>query len=70
MNKWVKCSDRLPEYEVRVLVAEKDGWITIAYLNDGLDGDTSYWINENSICHDMNEFTHWIPLPEMPYEMD
>ena len=55
MSEWVKCSERMPEDGVPVLVT--DGFVVLIGSYDGFDGGDYYW----------TEFaTHWMPLPEPP----
>ena len=55
---WVKCSERMPELDVPVLV----------HTGNGMDIDRTYDFSDGvSFCNDLyGEFTHWMPLPEMP----
>ena len=61
---WIKCSERLPEINQRVLV----------YQNDGVHGGNEIDIDYRTEDHFWNEqgchcdITHWMPLPELPHE--
>lgn len=64
---WVKCSERLPELGVKVLIAtvDKDFWV--AERNDWDGKEDCEW----SWDHGFNDLepdrvTHWMPLPEPP----
>lgn len=55
MSQWIKCSERMPDAGVSVLVT--DGFDVIIGSYDGFDWVDYYW----------TEFaTHWMPLPEPP----
>lgn len=65
-NPWIKVSERLPEFEIDVLVCDENGNTDHGYFNGfswvsntmrDYDGDKDY-INA----------THWMPLPEPPKE--
>ncbi len=63
---WIEVSDRLPEEEADVLVADLYGEIGIGYLSDVNDG---FWVasgSSASVESDLNEITHWMPLPSAP----
>ena len=60
---WIKCTERMPEEEEFVLVS------------DGEFQEVSYWYcPNNKTIHWATDFcmipTHWMPLPEMPNELD
>ena len=55
---WVKCSERMPEYDSEVIVTDGNYvWRDKCY--DFGDGLCFYDDNDSSA-------THWMPLPEMP----
>ena len=55
---WVKCSERMPELGVPVLViGGSTAWVDKAYDSD--DGVSFYEDNYGRV-------THWMPLPDMP----
>ena len=75
--EWISVNDRLPEDRTRVLVAdERDGYVGIAtmclYYNwdphskDKLKPKWSW----NKDSYDIDEFTHWMLLPEPPPKED
>ena len=58
---WVKCSERMPELDVPVLV----------HTGNGMDIDHTYDFGDGvSFYNDLyGEFTHWMPLPAPPMEI-
>ena len=57
---WVKCSERMPELGVPVLViGGSTAWVDKAYDSD--DGVSFYEDNYGRV-------THWMPLPAQPAE--
>lgn len=69
--EWVKCSDKLPEDGVEVLVYTPiTKSITVAYLTyDHDDNPIVYFIidfDENDQNISLKDITHWMPLPEKP----
>ena len=59
---WVKCSDRMPELGVPVLViGGSTAWVDKAYDSD--DGVSFYEDNYGRV-------THWMPLPAPPTEVE
>ena len=62
MSDWIKCSERLPEQNRRVLVFSNRyvGGIVIAQLL--FEGEFS------AVCYEypLRDITHWMPLPEPP----
>ncbi len=61
-NNWVKCSDKMPEKDVRV-IAIWNGMPTILCLFSmtGLWDDGDFYS-----CIPLKDVTHWMPLPPMP----
>ncbi len=74
---WVSIKDRLPEYDVPVLVVSKDypkdvtcatlvyedGWLWAQYAGYGCLSDNK--------CYEIDDdyqYTHWMPLPTPPKE--
>ena len=59
-SDWVKCSERMPEIDVPVLV----------HTGNGMDIDHTYDFGDGvSFCDDLyGEFTHWMPLPAPPQD--
>lgn len=58
---WTKCSERVPEDGVRVLVQRENGDSHAAELDRGV------WFNSCNSCM-LNGVSHWMPLPEGPKE--
>ena len=58
---WVKCSERMPELNVPVLV----------HTGNGMDIDHTYDFGDGVSFYDdlYGEFTHWMPLPAPPTEV-
>ena len=59
---WVKCSERMPEIDVPVLV----------HTGNGMDIDHTYDFGDGVSFYDdlYGEFTHWMPLPAPPLEVE
>lgn len=57
---WVKCSERMPEIDVPVLV----------HTGNGMDIDHTYDFGDGVSFYDdlYGEFTHWMPLPAPPQD--
>lgn len=65
MSEWVKCSERMPPHDVKVLLffADYDGHIEDGFISD--DGDGAYhYLFDGDALGEMP--THWMPLPEPP----
>ncbi len=58
---WVKCSERMPELDVPVLV----------HTGNGMDIDHTYDFGDGLCFYDDNygRATHWMPLPAPPVEV-
>ena len=67
MQNWIKCSERMPELDTRVLLyfRDYDGHIEDGCIGDEGDGPYHYFFDGDSLRH---EPTHWQPLPEPPQE--
>ena len=69
VNRWIPCSERLPESEREVLVYVKGDFdnsipfITTAYRNSEGDWQSDY---DGEVID--SKITHWMPLPEPPKE--
>ncbi|MBQ5389869.1 MAG: DUF551 domain-containing protein [Clostridia bacterium] len=62
VNRWIPCSERLPEQEVRVLLFASDE-VYLGELTDIKDVfDTDFGFMKNGYV------THWMPRPEPPKE--
>jgi hypothetical protein len=76
VSEWIKCSDRLPENEQKILIS--DGKFVTACTADV----TPFWKGRGEFYPDGCEFggyewewhfeleqiTHWMPLPSPPQE--
>lgn len=60
VNRWIPCSERMPEVETRVLLAHENRDIMIGELCDIKIFDT-----DNGFVK-LEDITHWMPLPEPP----
>jgi len=63
---WISVKDRLPEFDVSVLVFCPVWGRYLAYYNQ-IDGDFGQWCNWDMKCGLLPP-THWMPLPEPPDE--
>ncbi|HGM5304197.1 TPA: DUF551 domain-containing protein [Serratia marcescens] len=65
MSEWIKCSERMPELDKRVLLyfGSYDGHIEDGCIGDDGDGPYHYFFDGDSL---QQEPTHWMPLPEPP----
>ena len=67
---WIKCSDRLPDTDRKVLVGNTSGW-DIAYLDKDEIGE-DFWRTPSwrPILDDYSNqtITHWQELPALPEE--
>lgn len=64
VGKWIPVSEGLPENCVDVLICDvADGFIAVGFL------DEERWVCRDWFF-DMEEITHWMPLPELPQEVD
>ena len=61
-SDWVKCSERMPEIDVPVLV----------HTGNGMGIDHTYDFGDGVSFYDdlYGEFTHWMPLPAPPLEVE
>ena len=66
-HEWIKCSDRLPNYDIDVLATNIECdrmWVASRWINCGLDYFTPTIC---TCCDNFNYKAHyWMPLPEMP----
>ena len=64
MSNWIKCSDRLPELDIHVLVAVEffgpGDWRQSIGAIDSRNG-AQWWLKGSSFIP-----THWMPLPSPP----
>lgn len=65
MANWIKCSERMPDDFVDVLVT--DGvYVEVMWLD--CDGCWDSWLAPLDVTVDQEDITHWQPLPEPPQE--
>lgn len=60
--EWIKCSDRMPDQFVEVLVCTEDGSRYIAALSVQMNWD------DGDFFDDIQNVTHWQALPKPPTE--
>lgn len=69
--KWIKCSDELPEIDKDVLCIDLIKNMKVGKLDqDSLYPLNKSWITSDYHIHDFDEITHWMPLPEIPNDLD
>ena len=65
VNRWIPCSERLPEYGLDVLVYTKS-WeehIQVAHIQyDGI----MWELSDGEFYFSQSDVSHWMPLPEPP----
>lgn len=74
--EWIKCSDRLPEIDKKVLTLIENSRVIGEFIGD--EWIEHYWIDipkkrfmnsYSDLQQYVNEnITHWMPLPEIPKE--
>lgn len=62
VNRWIPCSERLPEKNVEVL-AYSPYWGKIVVAMWGGEYWLEQWTDDDL---EQSEITHWMPLPEPP----
>lgn len=62
VNRWIPCSERLPETGVDVIVYWQGSLIKIAHLMHDYLWETS----DGEYDLPAKDVTHWMPLPEPP----
>lgn len=62
LNRWIPCSERLPEKHVEVL-AYSPYWGKIVVAMWGGEYWLEQWTDDDL---EQSEITHWMPLPEPP----
>ncbi|EQA3420201.1 DUF551 domain-containing protein [Cronobacter dublinensis] len=75
MSEWIKCSERMPENDDYVLVADFDAHYTscepnyqIACYGDWFKNNYPSWDNGDGLGVNLKTITHWMPLPAPPDE--
>lgn len=63
MSKWIKCSERMPEYFSNVLVTDGEG---VEVMRLDCDGYWDSWLEPWVVTVAREDVTHWMPLPEPP----
>lgn len=66
---WIACSERMPEYDIAVLVISKTSghYLQVYWNRDSQLRE--HWINqgnEREIWFTKESFTHWMPRPSPP----
>ena len=58
-DNWIKCSDELPENDIKYLVI-RNGEQDVLLFDDG------FWCRDKGYGDLNEEVTHWQPLPKKP----
>lgn len=65
VQRWIPVTERLPEYDVKVLVCNSEnGDLHTATL------DNEIWHLDGGWLLDVDDFTHWMPKPILPKDGD
>ena len=64
VQKWIPCSEGLPEDNAEVLVSFCRRYVKIGYIEPG-DGQR-YWVIPGHSVVPLNYIEAWMPLPEPP----
>jgi len=57
--EWTATKDQLPQEGKVVLLCDHGGYMAVAWLENG-----SFYFE--SMIYGINDFTHWMPLPQPP----
>lgn len=69
VNRWIPCSERMPEENVYVIAWAKRKHHSRAIMAILINGIWKIGVNDCSDgFHVQGEITHWMPLPEPPKE--
>lgn len=71
VNRWIPCSERLPEDFVWCLVCMSDGCIRLGKWNGEYDEQGVWWVshpNSGGKLYRIKNVPFWMPLPEPPKE--
>jgi len=69
--EWIRCSERMPEDGVYVIVATVDTtWVETHFVESESFTGVRMWYsaNEDTEPRPLQSFTHWMPLPPPPTE--
>lgn len=66
--EWVKCSERLPEVQVPVLVYLPN-YGTPNIVPMWIEKMTGNWFSTSWNMKELHEATHWMPLPQLPNDI-
>lgn len=70
MSEWIKCSERLPEFGVEVIVYEPDAKPNVVSASyERIDGFEGFLFTDEclaDVCPQGPRATHWQPLPLPP----
>lgn len=68
--KWIKCSEKLPEYDVEVLTINKDFTHMTVSVRFKFASDVEYFRPTICTCCNIedHEPAYWMPLPNQPEE--
>ena len=62
VNRWIPCSERLPEDNAEVLVSFCRRYVKIGYIEPG-DG-LRYWVIPGHTVAPLNYIEAWMPMPD------
>lgn len=64
MQRWIPVTERLPNFNEKVLVITANGNFKVANCNFYDDGTKAYWMTNDGLGG--KNITHWMPLPTPP----
>lgn len=66
-NKWISVKDRLPEFDVIVLIYHQDDSQNESNIDSAkIDSHKKWIVTHFCECVYIDNVTHWMPLPEPP----